>query len=433
MTTPGGDSKELERQAVSEEIAGRDAIDPPGDPVDGGEPSQPIGDPPPADGPKPVETAKAKPEFEEDPVRAAILASAKANRGKTIEDFEAEAHAEATGEIPAESTQGQPGVEPPAPAPKLAQVDDDALVTIKVNGVDKQIPYSELRATAQKNLAADDALAAAKLARDDAEALLARARTQPPAQPVATPATGEQRQTAKPGDPPRPTTVDEAQLADIADRIQAGTREEATAALVDFAKTVVANAGPNQPVDVRAAVREILVEDERGKELSRALDAVAKDFPDLVKEEPLAKPTLDAFVGTVVKELRAIGVPEAELTDPSVTISQLVRGHQRLRADPQYAPQLRDIPAIAREAAQTINDRYVAPRLAATQPRPGQQQTRVAPTAARTERKEQQVSSQPRPTSGGRDMGDLGRPQQRRDPSSVVQRIAQERGQIAAP
>jgi hypothetical protein len=428
-------AEEAAAARAAEDIANRDALEPAAEVVDGGEGNQPapVGDP--KDDNAPVRTEKQRPQFEDenDAARAAIFANADRVRNRTP-GLEAEGEeAEAGAALGAGADADKTGTAAEAAKPAKVTLADDAIVTVKVNGVDRDMTFAEARREIGMSLAAQDRLESAKRLEDEARRdrreamdLLAKARNSgEPAGSDATPARTDGAPKPGPSDPDRVTKLDPARLADIADRIQAGTREEAAEALADALATV-GNAQATPADAIGSAVRDVLEQNARREEVKRALAAVAESYPDLTKETLLFQPVYSTIVESVVKDLRAIGVPEEDFNQPAATI---IEGYQKLRADPQYAPKLtRDLVTIAKDAAKVVDDRFLAPTRAAKPA--ADHTTRVAVSPERTVRKETRVIQQPR-SATRTDLTETGKaPAYNR--SAIVGGMAEARGQASA-
>lgn len=389
------------------------------------------------------EPKTGKPGFETDSNRDGIIASFKANRGKTDDEL-IEGAGEGDnglGDKPAETTAEKDNGLAPAPKKPVTLADDD-IVIVKVNGVDREIPYAEARKQLGMNIAAEEHLANAKRTRDEADRVLADARaathqndgTRRDDRTNQTDRT-ETRQEPGRADPSQAKQLDKARLSDVADRIQAGTREEAADALAEL----LASAGGQQsdkPIGemVRDAVRETLDEGDRKQTINRALGTVAKEFPDLANAPKLVVPLYQEFMGDVQASLKAIGVDEAEFGKASS--EQIVAGYLTLRRDPQYAGKLKSIEDVARGAAKKLDDEFLAPKRALanggnTQQRPAAQPGRPVLVADRSERKDG-LQPQPRSASMRSDKSQAGMAPRRSDPSAVIGKMAAARGQFAA-
>lgn len=398
----------------------------------------------PADRPAAEEARPGKPTFEGDDARAAIFAAAKANRGKNFIDSDEEgdpaADVSATGAADGDKSGEQ--TQAAAPAPKPIEIADDALVVVKVNGQERTVPFSEAKKALGMNIAAEEHLASAKRTRDEADDYLRRARadvgnqdgtrqndrTNQPDRSQAAPEPGR-------ASPSQANQLDKAKLSEVADRIQAGTRDEAAEALAELVQSV-GGLRSDKPIEavVTETVANVLEEGERKNEINRALGDTAKAFPDLFKDKDLIVPLYQRFMDDVTGGLRAIGVPESELREANS--EQIVRGYQKLRRDPQYADKLKPVADLAKGAAKAIDDRYLAP--ARTLAAGGSTAQRPAPSARpgvvvadRSERKGA-LSPQPRSASTRADASQVGLPVKRSNPSDVVNRMAAARGQAAA-
>lgn len=374
-----------------------------------------------------------KPEYEDDEARTAIIASYAKNRDKvpTFEEGDEEPEDEAApgasdGKEPAPAVQ-----EPPAArAVPAAANADDPLIKIKVDGVEIELPRSEIIAKAQMNLAADARLREANSILDAAKAANSR-----PAPTAAQPDNAGVDKGATPApDTVRRTKRDPSQLIDVVDRLQAGSPEEGAVALAELLETVENDREARQsPQDVATTVNAALLNRDAHNDVQQALAATAQEFPDIAKANDPDLPDLMArkVDREVSAQLKTLGYTDAELNVP---LGDKINGYARLRRDPAYPDgrKLTDIKEIFRKVSTEIQDKYVRPRtVPEPSTEPGKQPGRVGVSPERAARKAQ-VQPQPRSASVRTDMTQIGQANKRRDPSTVVQDMARSRGQLSA-
>lgn len=245
-----------------------------------------------------------------------------------------------------------PAVVRPAASSKrvnVADLDPDTLVVMKVNGRDVEVAVSDLVGNGQKWLAGEDHLNTAKdiLARAKGTATEQGA---PPADRQNQPA----RQAAEPPvNPATKTKVDRAKLADVVDRIQTGTPEEAADALAEILGTNADDAQNRGGVReaVRGEMAAMSTERAIQTEINEAIESLRVAHPALEKMPSIVPGLMQHGLATMVENLRAIGVPEEDLRLPATDI---VKGYGTLRQNPQWRDKLAPIADVYGEAASKI-------------------------------------------------------------------------------
>jgi hypothetical protein len=267
-----------------------------------------------------------------------------------------------------------PAVTPARPATakrvNVADLDADAVVVMKINGRDVEVALGDLVGNGQKYLAGEDYLNQAKdfLARTKGAATEQGA---PPADRQNQPA----RQAAEqPVNPAAKTKVDRAKLADVVDRIQTGTPEEAADALAEILGTNADDAQNRGGVReaVRGEVAAMTTERAIQAEINEAIESLRVAHPALEKMPSIVPGLMQHGLATMVENLRAIGVPEEDLRLPATDI---VKGYGTLRQNPQWRDKLAPIADVYGDAASKIEQELGIPagkpsgtRPAGTQP-----------------------------------------------------------------
>ncbi len=387
----------------------------------------------PADGASAAALAKnedepAKPAYEEDTARAAIIASYGKERGRGILEGEPGEDDDAGGE------DAPPVEEPVKPEPVKAKAEPERILKLKVNGTEIELPESEVIARAQMDLAATQRLEDAKRQATEIIESARRSVAQPAAQP-------HQAEQQPPASRTTKTKVDPEELRSAVEAIQAGTPEEAEAALAGLLEAAQSSdeATP-APVDVRAAVSAELLDRDAQTEVTSALAAVAEKHTDLAAVSPevagdLAGIMANKAASEVMGHLRSVGYTDQELAGLR-TYDEIMSSYARIRRDPtrdesfasrQKLPPIQDI---FEKVATHVEANYVKPQ---SKPRTEEPGNRIAVVVS-PERAARRtlVPQQPRSASARTDMTRVNQPAQRRDPSDVVADMAKARGQLSA-
>jgi hypothetical protein len=380
--------------------------------------------------------------------QAVIISAADAAAGRTApvdEDEEEEDEAETA---PARTEQRQQ----PVRKVSLADLDPDAVVTMKVNGRDVEVRAGDLTTGASKYLAGDDYLRQGREFYDQAR----RSAAQPVATPSPTAATQPANQPATEGGegnpPPKPgktkAKVDAAQLVDLVDRIQAGSPEQGAEALAEALALIqqpeaeAENHGDDVRGLVAAEVEAQRFRDTVQAETNEALTLFtdpASPYTAIKDDPDLATLALSRLPRAVAAGLKTIGVTDenlAQLTPEEVVNAYHEARHGRLaRPDGGFYPAFTQLPPlkeVVEGVAKQVVERF-APRPADSGNR-GREDgadnrgTVVRRTQTRVERKSTLVAQPRSATSIRVDAREAGRPQVPvRDPSATVAKMAEAR------
>lgn len=165
-----------------------------------------------------------------------------------------------------------------APKPKLVEDLDQTLVKIKVDGVEREVPLSELVRTAQKHEAADKRLAEATRLLQEAEARKREAE----AQPAPAPQAPEQ---AKPDNVEKTRQDREQKAKEFLEAMFHGDEDRAT--------QILAGLMPESPPPQETATKapdpeELAAQVEASLERRSALKQFASAYPEVLKDTDLA-------------------------------------------------------------------------------------------------------------------------------------------------
>lgn len=357
-----------------------------------------------------------RPSLEGDEARDAIVAKRKEQR-KAEDEPAAEAEA-GTAKDDAEVVD-KPEEEAAAPAKA-----DEQMVELVVDGQKINKPLSEIVAIAQKNVAADSRL-------DEAKRLLAETRTlvTQPAKPAADqpPAKTDEPQPGR-ADQRQATKPDPARVASVVDAFLTGDAEAGAKALTELLETTANPEGQTSPEQVRALVDAELQRRETEAEGKRAIDGLAKEFPEVAQDRNLFLLTLSRSVEEMSDDMLKIGVPEDEIKALGGDPNRTRQAYQFLRRDPQWAPKLRNFEQIAQASGKFVSERYVVRKTEPAPKTPANGSVVVADKSAR------KAALTPQPRSASTRSAEVETPAapQQRTRSSVVRAIAAERGQPAA-
>ncbi len=372
----------------------------------------PVTDPPAADlnsGPAPVTDlppADIKHPLKYDTRRADIVSQFKRQRGKPVEEGEDGGEGEDSDQIISDGSRWDDEAEDARQAreeqeesvqdfvqeedgegePYEPQVKEEDLVTLKVDGEERQLTLDETRALAQKYLASDDRLDKARgLLKEVQE--LKQGLTQPPAEPEAT-------EPAEPEPEPEPllTSEDQEKLAGIVDQIQTGDAEEGRQALADFMELVrqpAAEPPPNVDVSREIARHEVL------KDIRSALAGFRTNHPDLASDPVLEKAGSAMVELEMRDEMLQYGIPEEDITPLEGSSGGIAAAYRNLM---ENGHELRSYDRIFEDAAGKIRDKFNMRRPAGQQQQQGG--SRPASDATR-ERQARKRAAGTQPRAGG--------------------------------
>lgn len=236
--------------------------------------------------------------------------------------------AEIAADPPAEGSEQQPE---PASAPAIA---DDAEIELVVYGVPVKKKISEIKADAQKLLAADAKFEEAKRAASEARELLKEAQAQRSKSSeehhLDDDADTGKKTTRSPADQPA-DDVDDVDVDSIAERLQVGDRNEGKEAIAELVKLVRGRkTSAVDETEVSRVVEERLERNRTKQEIDTAIEKFSQSFPNIVKDDEL----VDVALRRVSKEIRAdllangLSADDVDkITDPG----DLVRFHSQVR------------------------------------------------------------------------------------------------------
>lgn len=283
-------------------------------------------------------------------------------------------------EAPAVAAVEPPAVTKPAPAP----LDDEAEIDLIVYGSTVKKKLKDLKADAQKLLAADQKF-------DEATRLLqeAKAIRNAPAQrgnadpehplddePRAT--RGRNEQTSKPEHQPA-DDLDAEALDSIVERIQVGDKDEGRAALADLAKLIMkGNTSPLNETQVRDRVRQELHQVDTEKEIKDAVDKFAKQFPTIASDDDFSGIALQRVERELKADLKAAGISDEALSKVS-SRQDLAILHGRVR---QSGGNVRSYDALLTDVGTHFSSKFgTLTKPATTQPSPAPTTTKPTPPA----------------------------------------------------
>lgn len=309
-------------------------------------------EPPAEAAPKEAEKPSKTPEYAEDP-RAAIAAGYRASRtqasGAPAEDVDPNALA---------ARYGTDVVAAPAPAPTAtapaapADIAPDTLVKVKINGVERTMPYSEVLARAQKVESADAYLSDAKRLKNEVETALAKAA------PIKTETGNDGQDDAPssigaPGAPSIPgkgTKVDREVLTKVAEAISLGTTEQGAEALGELIEKV---AQPAASVDISSQVEIAIAAREVNREFTEAADAFVRKYPDLATDPILQAVGGQLLATEMVKDLIAAGLDKDVIAKQMPTTAHVRTYYESMRVQrPSFGRPMKELMAAAEAAPQ---------------------------------------------------------------------------------
>lgn len=195
--------------------------------------------------------------------------------------------------------------------------EDDPLVTVKVDGVEQQIPLSEVRAGYQRASAANKRFEEAAQQRAQAEELFRR---------VQQPAPQAQPNPAPQAPSPAPGGVPDVDLGQIAEALTYGTKDDVLAALTKVIGTRQQGATPDQIAQV---VQQSLGQFQQQTEARRELETFSGTHADLANDPDLSELVGRRAAGIMGQELIDAGAPPSVVA--TLTPMQIGQYHQQLR------------------------------------------------------------------------------------------------------
>lgn len=325
----------------------------------------------------------------------------------------------------------KPTEDKPAPKPAEEPAADEPIIKLKVHGREIELPHSEVVKQAQISLATSAAeRALADLTRQVNEQ---RANLSPPAPRTATNGDGRQATTPTEPAPTRPTQLDPARLAEIAEDIRNGTDEDASKALLNLVTEITEAVKPaaTQPADLARVVSQTVdarIAGNREREtINEALAQFAIDYPEIAGDEDFETVTYRRAVGEMLTDIEKAGASPrkmAELRDANVV--EIAAAHSKLRnftaqdGSQPYAGVVRSYGEVLKAAGDHVRTKIGGRAPQAQKPQPG---TTTA-LSARTDLK-RTLTPQPKVTQHRTRASAETPPGGSPDPKSAVQRISQ--------
>lgn len=218
-----------------------------------------------------------------------------------------------------------------------APLSDDAEIELVVYGVPVKKKLSELKADAQKLLAADQKLEEAKRTAEEARNLLKSAqsrRGQDPDEADQPEGDGDlgtrPKSKATKADQPDIDLAD-ADIDSIVERIQIGDKEEGRSAVTDLVRILAK--GNTSRLDERKVAdiaAEVNTRAEIKKEIDTALEKFNAAFPEIVKDDELVDVVLRRIQKELQADLKTAGLSDDDLSKVS-TPGELARMHGEIR------------------------------------------------------------------------------------------------------
>lgn len=251
------------------------------------------------------------------------------NAPKQAEEAEQEAVDEPVAEVVEEPAKAAPQ--------QAAPISDDTEVELVVYGVPVKKKLGELKADAQKLLAADQKLDEAKRTAEEARQLLKSAQSRRGQDP------DEADQPTDDGEldtrPARKTTkadqpdidLPDADIDSIVERIQIGDKEEGRSAVSDLVKLLAK--GNTSRLDERKVTdiaTDAIVRTEITREINTALESFNAKFPQIVKDDELVDVALRRVSKELQADLKAAGMSDDDLSKIT-TPGELAKYHGEIR------------------------------------------------------------------------------------------------------
>ncbi len=283
------------------------------------------------------------------------------------------------------------------PAPVLG---DDAEIELVVYGVPVKKKISEIKADAQKLLAADAKFEEAKRAATEARELLKEAQSQRSKSSEEhhqdDDAESGKKASRNKADQPD-DEVEDVDVDSIAERLQVGDRNEGKEAIAELVKLVRGrNTSAVDQDRVERVVEERLERNRTKQEIDTAVEKFSQAFPKIVKDDDLVDVALRQVSKEIKADLLANGLSEDDLgkfTDPG----ELVKFHAQVRRTNRSA-KLRSYDEVLTSVGTKLTSKFGA-LLGNEQPenqKPAQQRQPVADKAAQRVEAKRAAPQQPR-------------------------------------
>lgn len=285
---------------------------------------------------------KAEPEIEKSPHDAARDDIAELYRQQRDAEILADKESE-------EELEVEPEPEPEEIVEKEEKVDDDPMVSLKVDGIEKKVPQSEANSLAQMYLASDNRLSEANRLLDEMKAL----KDEPPADKPGDEVSTDADEPAEAGAETK--ALDPEKLSEIAEQLQVGDQEDAVKAVSNLLALAQEQQGepdkgtpPLDEAQRKAEYREFIVQENIEREFQESLDKFGKDFPSIADDQELHQVSISAAARVMREEMAEKNLlSEAELSqlaqDPRETAAvfrQFKNAGQSLR---NYAEVFTDV------------------------------------------------------------------------------------------
>lgn len=226
---------------------------------------------------------------------------------------------------------------------KPSASEDDPLIPVKVDGVERMLPLSEVRAGYQRAQAANRRFEEAAQMRARAEQLYGQAQSQPEQKPA------PQAQSSAPGAAP------DVDLEALAERLTYGTKDDVKAALQALIGARPATTAAT-PEIVEQVVQQRLAQFQQQSEARRELEAFSGKHSDLAKDPDLAELVGRRAAQLMAEELVQAGAPPSVVA--TLNPAQVGHYHAQLRA----ASRGRDAQELLDEAAIQIRRKFNLPK-----------------------------------------------------------------------
>lgn len=284
--------------------------------------------------------------------------------------------------------------------------------------------------TAQKEMAADQRLAAAKeaehqrpgnqspqsAAQGEGSAADQRVDFQSP-DADGLDATGSPRGTDQ--------AVDEEKLAEIANRIQVGDAEEGKQALAELMQLAKGQNAPLTQEQLQAAVSSVLTQRTHQNEVYEALQKFRDDNPDLMEKRHMWTVALDMTGEEMIADMRKIGITDEQLSPIAGDRKAIATAHRRLR---EKGFDVRDVATVLKDTGARIRGEFNMPA-PSTVPAPTPRSQSASPSQAQVrERVTRKELHQPQPRHGGSPRGTAQQAQRPRSAQEIIQEQRKQRG-----
>ena len=269
--------------------------------------------------------APEKPEDYREEIRKSAVNAYREMRDKQDAEARERAGQQQPAVQPAEDDPVEAAIAEPVATP--AELTDESEHDLVVFGTTVRKTLKEIKAEAQKSLAADTKLEEAKRLVDEVKALKVALAQRPDTSNLEDHLDDDGGNRASKTRQSKPVPEDHSEpefdvesLDSIVERIQVGDKDEGRAAISDLVKLVMkGNTSPINETKVIDIVRQESVQAENKRDIASAIDTFSKKFPNIASDDDLADVALKRVQNEMRTDLKANGFSDdalSKIADP---------------------------------------------------------------------------------------------------------------------